>query len=62
MSAVLPLMKSIRSTLAKSVFRQLPQQRCSYGNSTYNIGQGMHDIMKIVKSLEITGLLIKSVS
>ena len=76
MTAFLPLMKSVLTPLAKSVFLPLwiraaalatdaAIQEKSFGLGTTALIisiEEMNDIMKIVKSLEEFGLLIKGVS
>ena len=76
MTAVLPLMKSVLTPLAKSVFLPLPLssgmsaadaeiQKKIYGSGTTALiisNEEMEDIMKIVKLLEESGLLIKGIS
>ena len=76
MTTVLPLMKSVLTPLAKIVLLTLRLsagmstadaaiQKEIYGSSTTALitsNEEMEDIMKIVKSLEESGLLIKGVS
>ena len=73
---LLPLLKSVLMPLAKSVFLQLELsagmsaadaaiQKKIYGSDTAALivsNEEMEDIMKIVKSLEESGLLIKGIS
>ena len=76
MTAGLPLMKSVLTPLAKSVLLPLTLsagmsaadaaiQRKMYGSGTTALlisNEEMEDIMKIVKFLEESGLLIKGIS
>ena len=76
MTAGLPLMKSVLTLLAKSVFLPLGLsagmsaadaaiQNKIYGTGTTTLiisNEEMEDIMKIDKSLEESGLLIKGIS
>ena len=76
MTAGLPLMKSVLTPLAKSVLLPLALsagmsaadaaiQRKLYGSGTTALlmsNEEMEDIMKIVKFLEESGLLIKEIS
>ena len=69
MTAALPLMKSVLIPLAKSVLLPLGLsdaaiQKKIYGSGTTALiisNEEMEDIMKIVKSLEESGLLIKGI-
>ena len=76
MTAGLPLMKSVLTTLPKNVLLPLGLstgmsagdaaiQKKIYGSETTALvisNEEMEDIMKIVKSLEESGLLIKGIS
>ena len=74
MTAVLPLMKSVLGTLFKSVLLPLGlsgmaadaaiQKKLFWSGTTVLLisNEAMEDIIKIVKSLEKSGLLIKEIS
>ena len=64
MTAGLPLLESALTQLAKSVLSPLGLS-AHYRIRNYNINnfnEEMEDIMKIVKSLEESGLLVKGIS
>ena len=64
MTAGLPLLESVLTQLAKSVLSPLGLS-ANYRIRNYNINnfnEEMEDIMKIVKSLEESGLLVKGIS
>ena len=64
MTAGLPLLESVLTQLAKNVLSPL-RLSANYRIRNYNINnfnEEMEDIMKIVKSLEESGLLVKGIS